>query len=71
MGTWSGHGVARTLDYGFAAGYMIHQGKHVPGAQTPLITAEVWDAYRAHRDATRNQPRRTRLSPGPASAAST
>ncbi|WP_448620058.1 recombinase family protein [Geodermatophilus sp. URMC 65] len=58
-GAWTGHGLARLLDLGFAAGYVTHGGKLVPGAQQPLITAEVWSAYRARRDASRYHPRQS------------
>jgi DNA invertase Pin-like site-specific DNA recombinase len=58
-GAWTGHGLARLLDLGFAAGYVKHRGELVPGAQQPLITADVWNAYRARREASRYQPRRS------------
>ncbi len=36
-----------------------YRGELVPGAQQPLITADVWNAYRAGREASRYNPRRS------------
>lgn len=56
-GAWTAHGLARIMDHGFAAGYIAHGGKLLPGTHQAIITAELWETFRARRDDARYQPR--------------
>lgn len=53
---WEDRYVLATMDSGFAAGLIHAGGLYHPGAQTPLIPAGVWEAYRVKRAATPKAP---------------
>ena len=49
-GLWNPRTVRRVMDSGFAAGYLNSGGELIPGAHEPIITAELWDAFREARN---------------------
>jgi site-specific DNA recombinase len=57
---WTAGGVIDVADSGFAAGLVSHGDEWHPGAQEPLITEEIWAAYRARREAQRRVPTKAR-----------
>ncbi len=50
---WSDRSLRRMLDSGFAAGLIPFRGELHPGAHTPAITAEQWQAFQSARAARR------------------
>lgn len=50
---WSDRSLRRMLDSGFAAGLIPFRGDLHPGAHTPVITGEQWQAFQAARAARR------------------
>ncbi len=59
---WSRDVVGNVLDSGFGAGQLIigrrgaNRGRHLPGAQRPVIDADTWQRYLAARERRRGQP---------------
>lgn len=49
-GYWNPRTIRRVMDSGFAAGYLNVGGELVPGAQEPIITPELWEAFREARN---------------------
>lgn len=47
--SWSVTGLILCLDNGFAAGLIHTNGEYVPGAHQPIISADLWEAYRRAR----------------------
>lgn len=46
---WSATSIRRVMDAGFAAGFIPWRGDLHPGRHEPLITADLWQAYRDAR----------------------
>jgi site-specific DNA recombinase len=58
--TWTAGSVIDVADAGFAAGLITHNGRWFPGAQEPLISQAVWEAYQRRREAQRIVPTKAR-----------
>lgn len=59
---WQDNYLRDSMDSGFAAGLIHSGGVYHPGAQTPLIEAETWQAYRAKRTTTPKAPAHRRVT---------
>lgn len=57
---WSVSAVKRSLDTGFAAGFITYRGEKHPGAHEPLIDDATWAAYEQARVRRRQRPRAER-----------
>ena len=57
-GRWYARAVHDILGSGFGAGLLSSHGEYLPGAHTPVITADEWEQYQAQRRARRGLPRR-------------
>ncbi len=58
--TWTAGSVIDIADAGFAAALITHNGRWYPGAHQPLISQELWEAYRTRREAQRVIPTKAR-----------
>lgn len=47
--SWSYNSVTQTLDSPFHAGYIVHRGELLPGAQAALVATETFERYKAVR----------------------
>ena len=56
-----GHTVTKWLDHGFGAGLVTFDGESYPGSHPAVVSAELWTAYQAARNARRVPVERTRM----------